>query len=223
MARCTKEEALTTRHRLLDAAEHVFAEKGVSRTSLHDIAQAAGVSRGAIYWHFKNKANLFNGMMERIILPMETALHNLECDLTLDPLEELQYTILDAMRKIASDERTRRVFEIATLKMEYVDELMAVKERRLQIRTNMVRQMQRSLIDAGARRALTLPISPAIAAQGLHALVAGLIDCWLLDPQVFELVGTADIGIRTYLAGLGLVLRPEWQTEPELQAAAFAK
>ena len=37
------------------AAECMFAEKGVSRTSLHDIAQAASVSRGAIYWHFKTR------------------------------------------------------------------------------------------------------------------------------------------------------------------------
>lgn len=69
MARCTKEDALATRHRLLDAAEYVFVEKGVSRTSLHDIAHAAGVSRGAVYWHFKNKADLFNAIMERITLP----------------------------------------------------------------------------------------------------------------------------------------------------------
>ncbi|MEK6297806.1 MAG: TetR family transcriptional regulator, partial [Paraburkholderia tropica] len=33
MARRTKEEALETRNRILDAAEHVFFEKGVSRTS----------------------------------------------------------------------------------------------------------------------------------------------------------------------------------------------
>ena len=71
MARRTKEDALATRHQLLDAAERVFAEKGVSRTSLNDIAQAAGASRGAIYWHFKNKADLFNAMLERITLPME--------------------------------------------------------------------------------------------------------------------------------------------------------
>jgi len=44
MVRRTKEEALETRNRILDAAEHVFYEKGVSRTSLADIAQTAGVT-----------------------------------------------------------------------------------------------------------------------------------------------------------------------------------
>ncbi len=208
MARHTKEEALATRHQLLDAAERVFAEKGVSRTSLHDIAQAAGVSRGAIYWHFKNKADLFNAMMERITLPMEDALHQIGQDDGLDPLDELKCAILDSMRKIASDERTRQVFEVATLKVEYVDELLAVKLRQLQTQADVVRRMQRSLLDACARRSLPALPSPSTAAQGLHALVVGLIHTWLLNPAVFELVPVAEMAIGAYLAGLGLAPEP---------------
>ena len=65
MVRRTKADALATRNSLLDAAEHLFQARGVSRTSLNDIATAAGTTRGAIYWHFKDKADLFNAMMER--------------------------------------------------------------------------------------------------------------------------------------------------------------
>lgn len=208
MARSTKEEALATRHRLLDAAEHIFAEKGVSRTSLHDIAQAAGVSRGAIYWHFKNKADLFNAMMERTTLPLEDSLHQIGHDPELDPLHELRRSILNAMRKIATDERTRRVFEVATLKVEYVDELLAVKARHLQCYVDGVRQMERSLREAALRRAEPLRVSPSMAAQGLHALVVGLIHTWLLAPETFELVPVAEMALGAYLTGLGLVLAP---------------
>jgi TetR/AcrR family acrAB operon transcriptional repressor len=56
MARATKEEALETRNRIIDAAEEVMFARGVAQTSLADVADAAGVTRGAIYWHFKNKA-----------------------------------------------------------------------------------------------------------------------------------------------------------------------
>ena len=70
MVRRTKQEALATRHSLLDSAELLFQAQGVSRTSLQDIAQAAGATRGAIYWHFKDKADLFNAMMERVTLPL---------------------------------------------------------------------------------------------------------------------------------------------------------
>ena len=77
MVRRTKAEAEQTRHKLLDAAEQLFLQRGVSRTSLNDIAQAAGTTRGAIYWHFKDKADLFNAMMQRVTLPMEEALQHL--------------------------------------------------------------------------------------------------------------------------------------------------
>lgn len=204
MARRTKEDALATRHQLLEAAERMFAEKGVSRTCLQDIAQAAGVSRGAIYWHFRNKADLFNAMMERIILPMEQAMQQIGSDAGQDPLLELQRAILATMRSIAGDERTRRVFEVATLKVEYVDELLAVKARHVQAHADGLREMQRSLQQAAAHRGLTLQTPPALAAQGLQALMVGLIHTWLLAPQAFELVPVAQTAVACYLAGLGL-------------------
>ena len=205
MARRTKEYALATQHLLLDTAERVFAEKGVSRTSLQDIAQAAGVSRGAIYWHFNNKADLVNAMMERIILPMEQTLQHVGHNDGQDPLIELRCAIGDAMEKIATDERTRLVFEVVTFKVEYVDELLAVKERHVKVHADGVREMQRSLTRAALRRGLTLTVPPTIAAQGLQAMIVGLIHTWLLAPQAFELVNVAEAVIGLYLAGLGLM------------------
>lgn len=84
MPRRTKQDALATRQQLLEAAIGVFAEKGVSRTSLQDIAVAAGTTRGAIYWHFKNKADLFNALMESAILPMEQTMAQIGHNPALD-------------------------------------------------------------------------------------------------------------------------------------------
>lgn len=212
MARCTKEEALATRDRLLDAAECVFAEKGVSRTSLTDIATAAGVSRGAIYWHFKNKADLFNAMMERTTMPMEDALHQIGHDTGQDPLDELRRAILDAMKKIATDERTRRVFEVATLKVEYVDELLAVQERHQRVQAEVLQQTEYSISEGAMRRSVILNVTPAVAARGFNALVVGLIHNWLLAPQSGQLVTVAETAIDVYLLGLGLgPVRPKAQ------------
>ncbi|KUJ92268.1 MAG: TetR family transcriptional regulator, partial [Pseudomonas sp. 63_8] len=63
MARRTKAEAQATRALILDAAEQVFHAQGVSHASLAEVAKAAGVSRGAIYWHFENKIDLFQAML----------------------------------------------------------------------------------------------------------------------------------------------------------------
>ena len=205
MARCTKEEALATRHRLLDAAEHVFSEKGVSRSSLNDIALAAGVTRGAIYWHFKNKTDLFQAMMDRITMPMEDVLHQIEGDENVDPLDHLQRAMLDALRKIETDAQTRRVFEVAILKVEYVDEQIELQDRHRQCRDDAVQLMQRSLEQACVRRRVTLPLPAAAAAQGLHALIDGLIRNWLLAPTAFGLLEVAEPSLQVYLKGLGLL------------------
>ena len=74
MARRTKADAQATRSGLLDAAEHLFQSRGVARTSLNDIALEAGMTRGAIYWQFKDKACLFIAMMELVTLPLEQTL-----------------------------------------------------------------------------------------------------------------------------------------------------
>ena len=74
MARRTKEDAATTRELLLDAAEREFCERGASRTSLAEVASAAGVTRGAVYWHFRDKSDLFSAMCARAVL-REVAAH----------------------------------------------------------------------------------------------------------------------------------------------------
>jgi TetR/AcrR family acrAB operon transcriptional repressor len=202
MVRRTKEEALATRDRLLDAAEHVFERHGVARTSLHDIAAAAGVTRGAIYWHFRDKADLFNAMMQRATLPMEEAAVATDAATTGDPIEHLRASFVDALHKIVNDPQVRRVFEIATHKVEYVGELTAVRDRHLQARNECLAHVQRSLLQAMRRGQLTARLPARAAALGLHALIDGLIQNWMLDPGAFDLVRTGRRVLDAYLAGL---------------------
>jgi len=212
MARRTKEDAQATRTQLMDAALRLFAQQGVSRTSLQDIALAAGATRGAIYWHFKNKADLFNALMQSATLPMEQTLQQMGHDTDQDPLAELERAIIAPMQRIVADDRVRATFEIATMKVEYVDELLAVKQRHVQCSADSTREMQRSLVEAAARRSVRLPVSPQIAAFGLHSLMVGLIYSWMLAPTTFELVEVAQAAVRAYLAGLGLVVQ---ELQPE--------
>src|SRR5258707_14282915 len=113
MARRTKEEAQETRNRLIDAAERVFQEKGVAHASLEDIAAAAEVTRGAIYWHFKDKAEVFDAMMQRVVLPVEEMLERTECCAEARPLELLRRATVDVLTRTAKNPRVQRVFDIA--------------------------------------------------------------------------------------------------------------
>ncbi|ACF15170.1 transcriptional regulator, TetR family [Chloroherpeton thalassium ATCC 35110] len=57
--RVTKEQAEQTKKALIDAGLDVFSEKGFASTRLEDIVKHAGLTRGAFYWHFKNKLELY--------------------------------------------------------------------------------------------------------------------------------------------------------------------
>jgi TetR/AcrR family acrAB operon transcriptional repressor len=204
MVRRSKADAQATRHSLLDAAEQLFQERGVSRTSLNDIAVAAGTTRGAIYWHFEDKADLFNAMMERVTLPLE---ESLQCAAAADaqcPVVELRLAMLEALRKTATDAQTRRVFDIATHKVEYVAELLGVKERHLHVRNECLARTRLAMQRAAELSGRSLPVNVDTAALGLHVMIDGLIQNWLLDPQAFDLVDSGSQIFDTYLAGLGL-------------------
>ena len=69
MARKTREEALATRENILDAALACFHENGVAGTTLATIGERAGYSRGAVYWHFKNKSEVLEAMIRRTHMP----------------------------------------------------------------------------------------------------------------------------------------------------------
>jgi len=200
MARRTKEDALATRERLLDTAELLFQRQGVSRTSLNDIAAAAGLTRGAIYWHFADKADLFNAMIERVCLPLEDK--PFETAGGDDPLDEVRRHVIEVFRVTARDERVRRVFEIATHKVEYVDELVAVRERHLQARATHLAQVQRQLSAARRLGRLRPGVSVKAGALTLHALVDGMIQGWMLDPGAFDLLHMGREAVDLVLEGM---------------------
>jgi AcrR family transcriptional regulator len=117
---------------LLGAVEHLFQQRGVSRRSLQDIASAAGVTQGAVYWHFQDKADPFNAMMDRLRLLIEAANQQLEACAAHDPLRRLREMLVSTLLHVATDPQVHRVFKIATLKVEFVDELQGPQRRRLQ-------------------------------------------------------------------------------------------
>lgn len=58
----TKEER---RAQILDAAAQCFAEKGYHAASMDELVKSSGLSKGALYWHFKGKREIFRSLLER--------------------------------------------------------------------------------------------------------------------------------------------------------------
>ncbi len=204
MARRTKEEALVTRNLILDAAERVFQRRGVSRTSLQEIALEASLTRGAIYWHFQNKADVFDAMMQRVTLPMVARLNSQPRAESDDPLQHLRHSVASAFHQTVHDQQVRRVFEIASHMVEYGDDLQAVRDSHISERSERVNDLERLLLQARAKNLLPANLPIRAAAVGLHALLDGLMSNWLLEPQAFDLEQVGAQALDAYLAGLAL-------------------
>lgn len=202
MARRTKEEAAATRDSILDAAEKLFVEQGVSRTTLQHIASEAGVTRGAIYWHFDDKGALFNAMMERVTLPFECALSSLGKSDATTVLDDLCQFFVEIFRVTETNPQARRVLEIASLKVEFVSEMDAVRVRRRQSKCDMMEQVVERLKLAQDAGLLKPGADPQLVSTGLWALMDGLIRNWMFEPTSFSLVDLGEKMVGIMLEGI---------------------
>lgn len=199
MVRRTRDEAAETRNGILDAAERVFSERGVSHTSLEDIAKAAGVTRGAIYWHFRNKSELFAAMVGRIRLPVEDMVARASDDTAEDPLGLIKEAAVTALKRTATDAQCQRVFDIVTHKCEYIADMDPVKGRLSELKCDCVSGIEKAIRNAIRRGQLPKSLDARLAAVGLDSLIFGLISNWLADRSYVDLARDAEALIERYL------------------------
>lgn len=198
MARATKEEARETRNRILDAAEDVFHANGVSRTSLAHVAEAASVSRGAIYWHFKNKSDLFDAMCERVRLPMEDMAAAGKDAREPDPLAQLRKTCLFVLNEVRHNPHSRKVLDIVFHKCEFVEAAGVIVERQLDVFLRGRADLEHILRNAVRRGQLPDDLDTGLASIMFQAQIDGLINislftsaCASFDAQAERMVDAA--------------------------------
>lgn len=202
MARKTKTEAAITREQLLDAAERVFCEHGVSRTSLAEVAAAAGVTRGAVYWHFKDKADLFEAMCERATLPLDLLLSEAASSPCSDPMGALRELAIGVLTALATDSRAQAVFEVIFHKTELTGELASVAGQRESERCQCLSNVGQLVRQAVAIGQLPADTDADLTAGLLHACVGGIMREWVLDKSAYDLAQCAPSFIDSLMAGL---------------------
>jgi TetR/AcrR family acrAB operon transcriptional repressor len=202
MARRTKSDALATRDTILDCAENLFIRQGVSHTTLQHIALQAGVTRGAIYWHFPDKAAVFNAMMQRVKMPLESAMQSMRPADPADPIGDLQECAMMVFELTENNPRARRVFEIATLKIEFVDEMDAVRARRAEVQANWMANAENKIRMAVQNRQARADVQAHVGALALWSLIDGLLRTWMIAPASFNLTDTGRAVVAAFLNSL---------------------
>lgn len=187
MVRKTKEETMATRNQLLEAAEIVFYNKGYSQTTLMDVAKHVGMTRGAIYWHFKNKVDLFEAMVERVHLPLETLAEQCADENEPDPLAKLRDFSIQFLRELTQDESKKRVFSILFHKFEQNGQAEELEKKQITSFIECTNRIERSLKNAINKGQLPQDLDVHQAAVIKHAYFAGLINNWLFSSENFAL------------------------------------
>ena len=201
MVRKTKAEAELTRQQILDAALKVFHQRGVTRTTLDQIAKAAGVTRGAVYWHFANKAELFFAMREQISLPLLDKGHSLILAENLDdPLDGIEQTIRVLFEAIMGCDKVRQMFEIMFLRCEYVDDFAGVLAELNKPGLAFLEEATLAYRRAQAKGTLRPGLEPEAMALDSWAFVRGLFHHLLASPEDLSWPQRVAAMIRSHMA-----------------------
>ena len=182
MVRKTKENAELTRQRIIDGARTVFLARGVSRSTLEHIASQAEVTRGAVYWHFKNKTELFHAIRDKVFLPL---IDRMDDTLTLegseDPLTQIENSLCDTINELNENIEMRQIYEIMMIKCEYVDEFATVLQQILNNCANITEKIQLAYERAQTQNLLANAHTPHALALDTHLFFSGLLHMWVKD------------------------------------------
>lgn len=204
MARKKKEEAQQTRQQLIEAAIGQFATRGVASTTLTDIADAAKVTRGAIYWHFTSKSEIFNAIWEQQLPLRDIIRDRLSLFENDDPLLILREQFITALQYIAREPRQCALLQILYHKCEFTSDMISEGEIRKRIgfnydslRVTLEKCISRSIISSQVNVELTMIV--------FHGFFSGIIKNWLMNTDSFNLYQQAPALVDSILATLPLL------------------
>jgi TetR/AcrR family acrAB operon transcriptional repressor len=199
--RRTKEEADITRTKLLSAALRVFSQNGYAASRLEDIAQAAQVTRGAIYHHFGSKEKLYIELVHHYEAGINQVAQEI-MDEGGTPRTILQRLLVRLFEYLEENDDYRAVVELSVNKVEITKELEELTRQIILGRRILIRyfaDLLRQGMDAGEFRA-DLPVDDA--ARALVGFINGMGLIWVQDPKSFSIRERAQSLIDIFLEGV---------------------
>jgi len=197
--RRTKEQAAETRRNILNMAEALFLERSYESVSLDEIATAASVTRGAVYWHFQNKQGLLLAIRDEMPLPMRELALRLADDTTIEPLSALGEAIAITFANLQADPRWRSILrDLVRVDFEASGETANIGN----VFQRQLRSSLTQIFEAAQRSgALQSPWTPKSAAIVFNATLNGLINEWARGQSDFELIPDAAAIVKAILDG----------------------
>jgi TetR/AcrR family acrAB operon transcriptional repressor len=201
MPRRTKEEADLTRQMVLRAALAVFSQHGYSATRLEDIAEAAGVTRGAIYHHFGGKAELYTDMVIEYSQPIGRIIQEaIDEGGTFEDILKRQFIRMCAA--LEDDADLRAIQEISVMKTEMTPDLAEGIARKMEGMEQQVEFLMEGFKEAIACGQLRADLDADEAARAYFASLNGYMLLWLLDQTAFSIKKSAPAAVDMIFKGM---------------------
>lgn len=153
---------------MLDAAIRTLAERGLSQTSIQDIADAAGLSKGAVHYHFESKDELLERVLDRCCESIELRVRK-AFEEPGAPIERVRRAIVE-MWTIRRD---------GIAEMRVLTELHALSHQNAEIRAALAKAMKRArelIIEDGLKRLIELGLRPRVSLEIAPRLILATLD-----------------------------------------------
>lgn len=196
--RRTQEEAEQTRRDLLSAGLKVFSQKGYQAARLTDIAEAAGVTRGAIYHHFGGKVELYFALLEdasgKVNAVMEEAIK--EGGTFLDVSTRI---MIYSLRYLEEDSEFAETMALSLSRPPEITRAIQMKKEESQAFIDGLANTMAQGINSGDVRT---GLSPHNLARAFVAFQQGIMSLWLSDPSAFSIKDEAEALTDIFVHGL---------------------
>jgi TetR/AcrR family acrAB operon transcriptional repressor len=198
--RRTKEEAARTRETILEGALACFDRYGIAKSTLQQIAQEAGVTRGAVYHYFGSKRDILRAIRDQVSVPMldeaDTAMLR---SAALPALERIERFLLGVLHTLEKDPRMRIAFTVMQFKCEYVQDMGRELDCAVRSTEKMLGAFEGAYRQAQCDGELVAGLDPRIAALETIMFLGGLLRLWLLGGRKRDYRRNAEAVVRAHV------------------------
>ncbi len=198
MPKRTKEEAQETRENILDAALDVLAEKGYSGTTFVDIAERIDMTKGAIYWHFRDKPALLAALIGKALEREERLVAEEVPELLT--LNDLKRHLVARGRLVTEDRICRKFVFFITAQMEWsAERLAAIQSKMSKARSLPLAEIEQVLAKEQRAGKIREDVDIRVSEDILFSLWFGLVSSHLQGLSKSDLVTCMETGIEMVL------------------------
>src|SRR5690606_8733017 len=182
--------------------------RGYANTSLEQIARHAGMTRGALYWHFRDKADVFNALALRVSFPLDELVDRLGQEVSARPLATLRALCLYALRDLANHPRRQRVYTLVLHRLEKTPASVAALAHIQEAEDRALARFEELFSRARDAGDMAASMSPRTAAWALQTYMRGIYSSWLREPASFPLEDSAEALLDVFFRGLPVEMAP---------------